>query len=199
MGGDYSQFGCQPHLPVASCMHSRSPVDPSLQMTPISGFAWHCVGSVHGVVLFGGTHAECHAQPCSFSFPHCAPLKTVPAGQMLASGFAPHFDSGHGANETVPSGSGSLQPQLPPPAPGEHEGFDDFDDSGTAPHAPAVHGEVKLNASRGVPRLPPVSPPGFDGLLSVGGAFVLGEDGAGSVTVVVHAAAKKRPKRAERT
>src|SRR5436190_16888080 len=42
--------------PSSNCMHTRSPVLPSLQMTPISGLAWHsgAFGSLHGVVLGGG-------------------------------------------------------------------------------------------------------------------------------------------------
>lgn len=76
-------------------MQTRSPVEPSLQMTPISGFGPQPSASGHGVVLGGGTQALRQMQAPSFSLPQFEPLYVVPDGHTLASGFAPHSVSAH--------------------------------------------------------------------------------------------------------
>jgi len=77
-------------------MHARSPIPPSLQTTPISGFGPHPSGSAHGVVLGGGAQAVVHAHAASFSLPQVLPLKVVPSGQTSGPGSAPHSLAAHG-------------------------------------------------------------------------------------------------------
>ena len=100
-------------------MQARSPAEPSLQTTPISGLASpHPFGVGQGVVLRGGEHVVVHVQALSFSEPHWLPLKVVPAGHTLAVGSAPHSAGGHGEYETVPwlsSRQAHVEPASPLP------------------------------------------------------------------------------------
>ena len=89
-----SHVRCQAHF-APTFMHSRSPVEPSLQTTPISIFGPQPSASGQGVVLGGGTHVERQTHSPSFSLPQTAPPNVVPLVQTLASGLAPHSFSSH--------------------------------------------------------------------------------------------------------
>lgn len=126
-------------------------------MTPIRGFPGpQPSASGQGVVLGGGAHDERQTQGPSSSLPHAAPLKVVPLGHTLSSGFVPHSASAHCRYETDVSGSGSDQVQ--DSEAGVHTGFAECEDGGISPHADALHGATKLSASRLVSVLSDLSP-----------------------------------------
>ena len=150
----YSHDGWNSHF-APRCMHSRWPVEPSLQITPRPGTGPQPFGSGQGVVLRGGAHAERQMHAPSFSLPQAAPLNVVPDGHTLASGGGPHSEAAHSRYETEALGSGSDQPHDPDE--GAHAGVSAFDDGGTSPHAAAVHGATKLRPVRVVAVCLPVS------------------------------------------
>jgi hypothetical protein len=117
-------------------MQASPPVEPSLQMTPISGIGPQASAPVHGLVLRGGAQVVVQRQGPSFSLPHWLPLKVVPGAQTSAPGSLPHWLLGHWRYETVPSGSESCHSQALPA--GSHFSLSD----GWLPQADEVHGAV---------------------------------------------------------
>jgi hypothetical protein len=168
-------------------MQRSSPIEPSLQMTPISGIGPQPSASSHGVVLGGGAHVVRHAHGPSFSLPQSEPWYVVPDGQTLASGFAPHSLSSHARYETESSGDGGSTHEHEP-VDERHCGRDDFVEGGTSPQADAEHGAMKSSASRTVAVSSPLCSP----VSSAGGA-----DGGVVVVEPVHATRKRTAKRCE--
>jgi len=143
-------------------MQTRSPTEPSSQMTASSGFGPQPSASGHGVVLGGGAQVVRHVHGPSFSLPQAEPLYVVPDGQTLASGFGPHSLSSHARYETLSSGDGgSLHAHELVDA--RHCGRDDVVDGGTSPQVDAVQGSTKSSASRMVSVSSPVPSVGVDG------------------------------------
>ncbi len=76
-------------------MHTSSPIPPSLQTTPISGFGPQPSAVGQGVVLGGGAQCVVHLHGAPSSLPHVLPRKFVPIGQILGLGATPHSSSAH--------------------------------------------------------------------------------------------------------